>query len=752
MESLLNSLNMKQKVLNIIGVLTLMWVLLSCTQMNSKENSPNVILTSQGVKEIQKELGKLPLLDKSYEALVTATDLDMVKGINVPVPKDPAGGYTHNRHKQNYITMYGAGIIWQLTGEDRYAEFVKNMLFKYAEMYPTLGLHPVDKSYARGKLFWQQLNEAVWMVYTSQAYDCIKSYLSEQDKQLIENDLLIPYANFLSVESSFVFNRIHNHAVWASAAVGMAGYSMNNEDLIKRALYGVDTEEHKNKPKGFFAQLDLLFSPDGYYTEGPYYQRYALLPYMLLAQAIDNNNPELKIFEYRKQILRKAVLATLQMTNTDGRFFPFNDALKYMNYKAPELINAVDIVYNAFPESKELLSIAQEQDKVVMTQGGLKVAKDIAKGESKPFKWLSLELTDGADGDQGGVGILRSHSGKGATCLTMKYASQGMGHGHFDRLGMTMYDNGNEILSDYGAARYVNVEYKHGGRYLPENKTWSKQTVAHNTIVMDKTTQFNNKLKDAEKTSAEKWFFNAEADGISIMSAKENHAYGSAKAQRTIAMIKDSALSNNPLVIDVFRIEDDKTHTFDLPFYYKGQLLYTNSDYKNHTSQRETMGGDFGYQHLWNEAEGKPTSGIFQTVWFNEGRFYTLTSEALAKDEIFYTRIGANDPEFSLRNEAGLMFRRSDIASTCFVNTVEVHGNKSFETEVVENQIGSVRGIKTLLNNDDYTIVEVERVKSSSIVLVIANSQSDLSKEHSTYLWGREYTWKGPFYLIKNKN
>src|SRR5258708_19581753 len=35
---------------------------------------------------------------------------------------------------------------------------------------------------------------------------------------------------------------------------------------------------------------------------------------------------------------------------------------------------------------------------------------------------------------------------------------------------------GREIISDYGSARFLNVEQKFGGRYLPENKSFAKQT------------------------------------------------------------------------------------------------------------------------------------------------------------------------------------------------------------------------------------------------------------------------------------
>ena len=53
------------------------------------------------------------------------------------------------------------------------------------------------------------------------------------------------------------------------------GIASNNQDYIDKALYGT----RKDGKSGFLAQMDGLFSPDGYYTEGPYYVRYAILPY-----------------------------------------------------------------------------------------------------------------------------------------------------------------------------------------------------------------------------------------------------------------------------------------------------------------------------------------------------------------------------------------------------------------------------------------------------------------------------------------
>ena len=140
-----------------------------------------------------------------------------------------------------------------------------------------------------------------------------------------------PYADFLSIETPHFFNRVHNHSTWACAGVGMIGLVINDDELVQRALFGLkndglDSEAEDNdggviksqEKAGFYAQMDLLFSPDGYYTEGPYYQRYAIYPFMAFANSLSNVRPELKIFEHREGILGKAAMALLNLADADG--------------------------------------------------------------------------------------------------------------------------------------------------------------------------------------------------------------------------------------------------------------------------------------------------------------------------------------------------------------------------------------------------------------------------------------------------
>ena len=233
-------------------------------------------------------------------------DAEIERGIDTPVPKDYSGGYTHERHKRNFVIMQKAGALYQILDDEKYADYVRDMLFQYEAMYKDLPLHPKERSYARGKLFWQCLNDANWLVFVSQAYDAVYDFLSEEERGTLEKNLFRPFADHISVDSPQFFNRVHNHSTWGNAAVGMIGLVMGDDELVDRALYGIEDDglvvgskdndggfiKVEGQKAGFLANIEGPFSPDGYYTEGPYYQRYAMYPFLVFAQGLHNVKPE----------------------------------------------------------------------------------------------------------------------------------------------------------------------------------------------------------------------------------------------------------------------------------------------------------------------------------------------------------------------------------------------------------------------------------------------------------------------------
>ncbi|MBZ9611662.1 heparinase II/III domain-containing protein [Rheinheimera maricola] len=629
---------------------------------------PNLVITAADVLEMRKAITKPGQFSKAYSDLKAQVDLQVAQPIIVPVPKDGGGGYTHEQHKNNYQLMYNAGIIYQLSQDKAYAEYVRDMLLAYAQLYPTLGLHPARKveSQNPGKFFWQSLNEAVWLVYTIQAYDLIYAALSVQDIASIETKLLKPVALFLSEGQPSTFNKVHNHGTWATAGVGMAGYVMNEPEWVEKALYDLE----KSGKGGFLKQLDELFSPQGYYNEGPYYQRYALLPFVTFAKAIENNEPQRKIFQYRDGIVLKAIDTTIQLSY-DGLFFPINDAIKSKGIDTIELVHGVALAYS-LTQAPGYLDIAKQQDQIILSGDGLKVAQALDKGLAASYQFNSVAFGDGSDGKQGALVIMRSQLA-GDQAVLFKPAAQGLGHGHFDKLTWQFYDQGEEIVSDYGAARFLNVEAKFGGRYLPENESYAKQTVAHNTVVVDETSHFNGDVEVGNANAPVLHFFETSELGT-VSSAKIDTAYQGVELKRTMALVNLAELEKT-IVLDLFDVVSSKAHQLDLPLHYLGQLIDTNFSLAVNTGQLSALGAKNGYQHLWLKGRGLPKQGLAKVSWLNEnGRFYTHTSLVNGQEEFLFTQLGASDPNFNLRNEQAFVRRVKNNKQHRFISILEPHG------------------------------------------------------------------------------
>ncbi|MDP5106467.1 MAG: heparinase II/III family protein [Polaribacter sp.] len=752
----------KNTAKNVLFLIVFMFLVSCKTTSQSTSNKevaiqgahPKLILTKEGVNNIRKHLGNVPIFDRSLATTKAEVDAEIELGIFVPVPQDFSGGYTHERHKSNFLLMQKAGVLYQILNDEKYATYVKDMLFAYAKLYPTLPVHPQTRSYARGKLFWQCLNDSNWLVYTAQAYDCIYDWLSKEERDVLENDLFIPFAKFISEGNPQFFNRVHNHSTWGNVAVGMIALVMDNDELLENALNGLKTDNLTADMKdndggfikiegqrlGFFGNLDEPFSPDGYYNEGPYYQRYAMYPFLIFAQAMHNVKPELKIFEYKDGVLLKAVNALINLTDADGEFFPLNDGQKGMSYYTAALVSAVDIAYHYGGNNPELLSIAKKQDQVVLDDTGLSIAIGIKEGLEKNFTKKSINLSDGRNGDEGGVGILRNESLE----LVFKYASQGSSHGHYDKLSFSLYENGNEIIQDYGLSRFVNIEQKGGGNYLKENKTWAKQTIAHNTLSVNEENHFKGEFEIGSQHHSDLYFYDDKNPNIKIVSATEVNAYPGTEMLRTFAIIKDEEFEK-PFIVDLFKVKSATKNQYDLPYFYLGQIITANFDYKSF-SQLESLGTKNGYQHLWKEGLGNPSSENSVFSWINNNLFYSLTTTSNTSDELILARIGAHDPDYNLRREPSLIIRRKNAQNTTFATVIESHGSYSPITELALNAYSNIEKLKIILDTDTYTAVQITTVNKKTKVLIISNKDNSKEKNHTITIDNKEYNWKGSYY------
>lgn len=708
-----------------------------------------LLLNFEEAAELRKELGKDSLLGKALTRDINQTDAYMAEvGIEVPGHGE-GGGYEHNRHKQNYIHMDLAGRLFLITEETKYRDYIVDMLTAYAKVYPSLESNTSRDSNPPGKIFHQTLNENMWMLYASCAYSCVYHTISEDEKTLIENDLFKQMIELFVVTYGHDFDIVHNHGLWAVAAVGICGYAINDQESVDKALYGLKLDKVSG---GFLAQLDQLFSPDGYYMEGPYYHRFSLRPIYLFAEAIERRQPELGIYEFNDSVIKTTSYAVFKTAFPDGTLPALNDSSKTISINDEGVIMATSVCYHRYEQTETLLGMADHQQDVWVHISGKTLSNAVeAADEIKPFNWGSLFVTDGPEGEKGGVSILRHRDEQDDDTMALIWFGQhgsdhqyhsALDHGHYDGLHLSVFNRGHEVLHDYGFGRWVNVEPKFGGRYIPENKSYCKQTVAHNTVTVDQKTQNNFDTALAESKFGQKHFFVADDQSLQGMSGTISEYYTGVDMQRSV-ILAELPEFEKPLVIDVYRIEADAEHQYDLPVHHSGQIIRTDFDY-NIEKTLKPLGEDNGYQHLWNVASGK-VSGSSLVSWLHDSSYYSLVTSANEGSEVIFARTGANDPDFNLKSEPALILRQSG-QNHVFASVLETHGyfNESIEASVGAR--GLVESVSVVGHNSVGTVVRIQTTSGNTYHYGISNQAEDVQQAtHTVESAGETYSWEGAF-------
>ncbi|AYO14734.1 chondroitin lyase [Vibrio owensii] len=708
-----------------------------------------ILLTEAEVELLRKEVGKPSLMGKSIEA--NRKDLEAFMRLPLDVPgHGEAGGYEHNRHKQNYTYMNLAGRLFLITQEEKYAQFVKNLLAIYAEKYLTFDFHVQKNTNPTGRLFHQILNEHCWLMFTSLAYSCVASVMTKEERTAVVERIFEPMLDMFTVKYAHDFDRIHNHGIWAVAAVGICGLAIGKPEYLEMSVYGQDRDD----TGGFLAQISQLFAPSGYYMEGPYYHRYAIRPTCVFAEVVHRHMPEVDIYNYKDKVIGNTVQAMLATAYPNGEFPALNDASRTMSITDMGVQVAVSVYSKHYGLDDNILGMAKIQNAVWMHPCGLELSQAYDKATADreigmPF-WPSVELNEGPTGNNGAQGFIRMQDKTGdVSQLVMNYGQHGMGHGNFDTLGITFFNRGQEVLREYGFCRWVNVEPKFGGRYLDENKSYARQTIAHNAVTIDEQCQNGFDVDRADSVHGLPHFFKVEGTEINGMSAFANDHYPNTDMQRSVFMLNLDELEA-PLLLDLYRIEGEGEHQYDYSHQYDGQIVRTNFDYQSF-GELSTLGDDFGYQHLWKVASGKVQDTALVS-WLQNNTYYTwLGTSSSAKqngdNEVIFTRTGANDPSFNLRSEPAFILR-SKSESTLFASVLETHGyfNEEFEQSV--NARGQVKDIRVVGYNAVGSIVEITTEKSLVTVMISNVLGADDQTPHQVELNGKTYSWNG-FYSLE---
>ena len=155
--------------------------------------------------------------------------------VNKPWDKLPDKGDTeHWKHAQR---LFSVGVAYALSGEPQYAQWTRDGLLAYAEVYPRL---PLTNN--RCKVFTQSpLYEAIWLVNVVRAYDLVadSGVFSDEHRRCMETDLLRASLVCFKIDDfqndarvRDLHYRCYNFQAWHLAAIGLVGLAVRDAELV----------------------------------------------------------------------------------------------------------------------------------------------------------------------------------------------------------------------------------------------------------------------------------------------------------------------------------------------------------------------------------------------------------------------------------------------------------------------------------------------------------------------------------------
>ncbi len=551
------------------GVFACAGLLLSVSgfaQTNVLPQHPRLLLSKEGVAALKERIAAAPWAAASWNALKTRVDRELAKPIELP----PRGGnWSHNyvcpehgaRLKQgkqigpwewehicpvgdhvlhgdpskatldfdgnaianvheNYAReIADDGLVFQVTGEARYAAHAREILLAYAERYLTYPVHDNQgKPGGRGgRVASQSLTEATWLIDVVQGADLVWDTLSEADRSAITDKMLRPALEEIIIPQKY---GIHNIQCREDSAIGLVGFLLNDPKLISQAI---------DDPKyGLRAQLEQGVEPGGFWLEGSTgYHFFAMDGMWQLMEAARNCGVDLYGPQFKSLFDGPLSLAMPNLSLPN-----FNDSGISPLREHSEIYELAVARYHD-PAYAALIP-KNRSSRMALLFGATNVQ---AGNVQVPV--ASRNLTGP------GYAILERGEGADATWLGLKYGPHGGGHGHPDKNSFILYARGEVIAPDVGAHAYGS----------PLHTGWDKTTLAHNTLVVDE--------KSQAPAQGNCLAFGSEK-GVDYSVTDAGPIYPGVHFIRTAAMLTPD------VIVFIDQIEADAPHTFDLAYHQVG--------------------------------------------------------------------------------------------------------------------------------------------------------------------------------------
>lgn len=359
--------------------------------------------------------------------------------------------WVNQRHMEHALAAEHCGLAWQITGRPEYAAWTARLLRWYADRYESFPVH--GQWAGRGKVTGQSLDEAMWLVRMTNAFDLVSAELSDADRRAIIDKLLLPAARHIE---TFAFG-VHNIECWHAASRLMVGITADDAALRDRAIESL----RKNIAEGI--------TSDGFWFEGSigYHQftMMALTPALLVARHndIDLGPPEKLLGMYN--VLAKLALPGGELPGLNdgspggnlGSMGYFLESGCYLFDENPELVRQLGMLYT----------------KGLRERAGGKLTSELPALLYGPAVFPTIDTLDLESYALPGIGLAVLRQG-GNTAI-LKAGSICGGHDHADRGNLIFADAHRTWFADLGTPGYGH----------PLHVPWYKHTASHCTVLVD---------------------------------------------------------------------------------------------------------------------------------------------------------------------------------------------------------------------------------------------------------------------------
>ncbi|MBD1388295.1 heparinase II/III family protein [Neiella sp. HB171785] len=440
------------------------------------------------------------------------------------------------------------GLLWQMTGNNDYLSKVREILVHYARYYPDYEEHGGIPYNGPGKANAQTLCEANCHLDFALGYDFIKQQLSDTEQAAIEQRLLREGADFLMDHRTA---QLHNHEMKINATVGVIGLILDDSNYLEFALHS---------KYGINYQLNHGVRDDGFWFEGSvhyhYYALEALLAFEKLARGTKHSlvaNPN----------YRAMIGFPLQLILNTGDFPKLNDCIAGQEKLTHS--HLFEFAYREFGDElfgAALVSIYQNQPRnnIDALLYGVDALPNLA-----PLQAGSLHTAES--------GITLLHDASSNNSLLLKHSPYGGEHDHYDRLGLIIIMDGQEIVPDLGTTGY-GAELHYG---------YYKNTATHNTLVVNQQNQppINPELINFVATDRYSWV-DTVADWNGPEATVDSHtlvawdadSYQHVRFRRSILWLGSAA-------IEINQIDNPRRQQLDLTWHVRGELDSSSASLSN---------------------------------------------------------------------------------------------------------------------------------------------------------------------------